>query len=93
MDKVEAKILLDEFVVGLRGQSYDELKRLVRNPTCVEVRGHSGAAYQVEYEALWDSQPGGVLRVLASIDDGGLISSMFPICSAFLITPRGDING
>jgi hypothetical protein len=92
MDKIEAKVLLDEFVIGLRGQSYGELSQLVRNPTCVEVRGHSGAAYQVEYEAVWDSQPGGVLRVVASIDDGGLISAMFPICSDFVITPRGEIN-
>ncbi len=90
MDKIEARSLLDEFVMGLKQQSYAELRGLVRNPTCVEVRGESGVDYQIEYEAVWDSQPGGVLRIIASIDDGGLISALFPVCADFLIKPDGE---
>jgi hypothetical protein len=93
MDKVEAQGLLDEFVKGLKNQSYGELRGLVRHPTCVAVRGKSGADYQIEYEAVWDSQPGGALRIIASIDDSGLLSAMFPVCADFLINPGGELIG
>jgi hypothetical protein len=29
--------------------------------------------------------------VLASIDDGGLFSAMFPVCSGFIITPEDEV--
>jgi hypothetical protein len=83
--------LLEEFLVGLRRQSYRELKQLVGDSVCFEIQGESGTIYQVEYEALWDSEPGADLRVLASIDDGGLIRAMFPVCSDFIVTPDGEV--
>jgi hypothetical protein len=90
MDKIEARSLLEEFVRGLKQKSYTELRDLVRNPECLEVRGESGVDYQIEYEAVWDSQPGGVLRIVASIDDGGLTSALFPVCDDFVIKPDGE---
>ena len=36
-----------------------------------EMRGPSGATYQVEVQLFWDDQPNGELRVMGSIDDGG----------------------
>jgi hypothetical protein len=91
MDKVEARELLKEFLLGLQSQSHLELRKLVGDPVCVEIRGQSGANYQIEYEALWDSKTGADLRVLASIDDGGFFSAMFPICSDFIITPEDEV--
>ena len=91
MDKAEARELLNGFLVGLQSQSFLELRQLVGNPACIEIQGESGANYQIEYEAFWDSKPGADLRVLASIDDGGLFSAMFPVCSDFIITPEGEV--
>jgi hypothetical protein len=92
MDKTEAKELLKEFLASLQNRSFAELEQFVGNPVCVEIQAKSGTPYQIECEALWDSEPGGDLRVLASIDDGGLTSAMFPICSDFIITPEGGVT-
>jgi hypothetical protein len=89
MDKVEARELLTEFVENLQKKPYDELLQLISYPICVEVEGSSGAQYQIEYEALWDSEPNGLLRIMASIDDGGLITAMFPITQSFLVDSDG----
>ena len=91
MDKVEARKLLTEFVKDLQKKPYDELLQLISNPICVEVEGSSGGQYQIEYEALWDSEPNGLLRVMASIDDGGLITAMFPITESFLVGSDGKV--
>jgi len=85
MDKVEARELLTEFVENLQKKPHAELVQLISNPICTEVEGSSGAQYQIEYEALWDSEPDGPLRIMASIDDGGLITAMFPITQSFLV--------
>ena len=91
MDKQEARDLLEVFVEDLRQKPYEELAQLIRNPDCVEVSGASGVSYQIEYEALWDNNPGGLLRVIASIDDGGLLTAMFPITISFLMNSAGQL--
>jgi hypothetical protein len=91
MNKVEAKQLLDQFLLKLQTRSYEELKGLLSNPQVEEVESESGVRYQIEYEALWDREADAELRVIASIDDGGLISSFFPVTSDFIITPAGEI--
>jgi hypothetical protein len=91
MDKAEARQLLEEFLQELKTRSYPELQELLGNPVCIAIKGASGAEYQIEYEAVWDLEPGGDLRLIASIDDGGLLSAMLPVSSGFLITPHGEI--
>jgi hypothetical protein len=91
VDKAEARALLDEFLQELKARSYRELQGFISNPVCFERVGPSGVAYQIEYEAVWDAQPGGVLRIIASIDDGGLLSAMMPVSSGFLITQEGKV--
>lgn len=91
MDKIEARVLLASFLDELKTRSYPELQKLVSNPVCLEKQGRSGVRYQIEYEAVWDFEPGGDLRIIASIDDGGLVSAMLPVCLDFLITPGGKI--
>ena len=91
MDKQEARDLLEQFVERLRQKPYQELARLIRNPVSVEVSSASGVSYQIEYEALWDNEPGGLLRVMASIDDGRLLTAMFPITISFVIDSDGRL--
>ncbi len=90
MDKVEARRLLEDFLDDLKTRSREELREFLANPVCIEKTGKSGTVYQIEYQALWDKGPGGDLRIIASIDDSGLLSSLLPMTSGFLVTPLGE---
>jgi len=50
------------------------------------VHGASGTTYQVEVEILWDGPAGGDLRIVGSIDDGGL-GAMMPLTADVLVAP------
>jgi hypothetical protein len=39
---------------------------------------------------MWDSHPGGNLRVMAGIDDGGFISAFAPLTDDFILSPSGE---
>jgi len=58
VDKVEARGLLEEFLDDLKTRSRGELLGLIAKPVCLEKTGKSGTVYQIEYEAVWDSEPG-----------------------------------
>jgi hypothetical protein len=51
-----------------------------------------GGKYQIELQAFWDDQPDGNIRVLGSIDDGGM-QSIFPLSSDFIVSPDGQFVG
>lgn len=91
MDKKEAKRLLSEFLADLEKRPYQELVGLIGEPVCFEIQGSDGKAYQIEYEGLWDSKPGGLLRVIASIDDGGLWSAFAPLTMDLLVDTDGTL--
>ncbi len=91
MDKVEARGLLEEFLEELQKRSREELLGLISNPVCLEKTGKSGTVYQIEYEAVWDYEPGGDLRVIVSIDDGGLLSTFKPLTADFLVSSEGKV--
>jgi hypothetical protein len=92
MDKVEARSILEAFVDELQSHSREDLLGLIANPICIEKKGQSGAVYQIEYEALWDAEPGGDLRVMASIDDGRFLSAFKPLSAGFLVSPQGKVR-
>jgi len=85
MDKNEARSILQELLDDLKSRAREDLLELIANPICVEKKGPSGAIYQIECEALWDAEPGGDLRVMASIDDGGFLSALKPLTADFLV--------
>lgn len=91
MDRLEARLLLEEFLQELKACPHRELQGLIRNPLCLERQGPSGTVYQMEYEALWDIEPGGDLRIIASIDDGRFLSALMPVSSGFLVSPQGEL--
>ena len=92
MDKQEAKRILAEEMAKYRSRSYEELKQLVSDVDAYEVTGASGADYQIEVQVIWDGKPGGDLRVLASIDDGGW-SAFWPVNGDFAMRPSGEFVG
>lgn len=93
MDKEEAKRLLQEHLQSYRRRPYHELVTLLGEPQVAEVPGASGAQYQIEVEVLWDHHPGGVIRVLAAIDDGTFRAAFSPVCDDFLLAPDGTFTG
>lgn len=95
MTREEAKAILASHVRELKNRPYAEfhswvLAKKIQTPL---VKGTSSIEYQVEIEARWDSQPEGDIRVLVSVDDGGLVSSLVPLGDSFLIPPDGSLVG
>jgi hypothetical protein len=93
LDKHEAIAVLAEAIERYRGWDYGALTRLVGDPECFEAPGPTGKVYQIEAEALWDDQAKGHLLLVASIDDGGLLSSFNPITDSFIVAPDGSFVG
>lgn len=92
MDQKEAQTLLDLFVAALKSWSYQEWQGLIGEEVVVEKQGPSGVTYQIEWNAFWDSQPGGAIRVMVSIDDGSLARFIMPLTTSLLISPEGEIR-
>lgn len=92
MDSHEARTVLAEHLRRYRALTYNELQRLLKEQDHFEARGTSGAWYQVEIEAVWDFGSGGNLRVLGSVDDGGL-RACFPLTEDFIMSPDGSFIG
>ena len=91
MDKREAQFLLEGFAAAIKLKSYHEWQGLIGESAVVEKKGPSGITYQIEWNAFWDSQAGGDIRVLVSIDDGSLARFMVPLTTSFLTSPEGKL--
>lgn len=92
MDNAEAAALLKEHLEGYRLRSYADLVTLLGKPQAGELRGASGATYQLEVQVHWDDRPGSALRALGSIDDGGW-RAVKPLCGDFILAPDGRFVG
>jgi hypothetical protein len=93
MNKREASELLSRELGNWRHRSYSRLaSRVDAEPHVARVLGPSGASYQLEVQVIWDVSPGGNLRVLGAIDDGG-IRALFPMTDGFLMAPDGAFVG
>ena len=57
-----------------------------------EIIGAGGVAYQIEVNAFWDDEPGGAIRVLGSVDDGGFLTSFRPVSDGFLVDADGAVE-
>lgn len=86
MDKVEAKKIIGEQLT--RFSDHAAIVPLVesRHVETLEVRGASGTTYQVEVQIFWDVVRRRIVRVVGSIDDGG-IRAFVPLTETFLISP------
>jgi hypothetical protein len=92
MNKVEALALLETHLGTWKTRTHGDLVALIGKQSCSELRGSSGAVYQVEVEAFWDAARGGNIRVIGSIDDGGL-RALVPLSSDFILTPASRLVG
>lgn len=92
MNEEEARAILVQELREWRGRPYAALAAAVGDAWHVEVAGPSGARYQLEVNAVWDDRPGRNVRVIGSIDDGGL-RAFVPLSDAFIVAPDGHFVG
>ena len=92
MSDEEAKGMLRAEFLKLQAAGYDKLaERLAGKKERSDVIALSGATYHVELEGFWEDKEQRDLRVVASIDDGGL-RAFLPFTDAFTISPSGSIT-
>lgn len=87
MNKSEAQKILSEQLARFGGRSHSELAPLVvaQRIETYDVWGESGTTYQIEIQFFWNDHPGDAIRVVGSIDDGG-IWAFFPLTDSLVIT-------
>ena len=68
----EPEAILARHLERYRACSYAALVGLMGSSMLEESQGTSGVQYQLEFQVVWDDRAGGNVRVLGSIDDGGL---------------------
>ena len=88
-DKAEARAELQRLVTDHEGRSYAHWADLIEKVKGSEFTTKQGNWYQAEIEVFWDSHPGGTIRVVFAIDDGGR-SAFFPMTDSLLIEPPED---
>jgi len=94
MDKTEARAVLNQQLAPYRERAYGDLVKAVGTISAIEVRGQSGAEYQIEIEVMWDSPRDKMdVRVIGAIDDGHLPGAFLPLCDSFILAPDGKFVG
>ena len=84
--------VLNEWVAKLRAVPYRELAARVDSVTTDEVVRDRERSWQLEIQFLWDDEPDGNVRVVITIDDGGL-QAFVPLTEAFVKSPSGEFVG
>ena len=92
MSDEEAKGMLRAEFVKLQAARYDDLvARLAGRQERFQVEGLSGTSYHLELEGFWDDKEQEQLRVVASLDDGGM-RAFLPFTDAFTISRTGLVT-
>ena len=92
MDTVAAQKVLDKWVAKLRAEPYRELASRVGSVTTDDIPRDSERSWQIEIQVSWDDEPDGNVRVMVSIDDGGL-RAFVPMTDDFIKAPTGEFIG
>ncbi len=93
MNTQEAKKIIADQLKSYREKPYSELIKMIKQkPLTYEIRGQSGTLYQIEIEAFWDDRPNEDIRIMGSIDDGGL-RAYSPISDDFIKSPTDEFVG
>jgi hypothetical protein len=89
MNNEEALTLLNTMLDDCRKLGYEGLVARIGDEVFTEEVGPSGTQYQIEIQFQWDNKPGGDVRVMGAIDDGGL-RAFLPLSSDLIMTPHGE---
>jgi hypothetical protein len=92
VDKREAERVLRAEARKLRAVPYPQLaERFAGKQESIEVIAPSGRTYHLEAQGFWDDRGARDLRVVVSIDDGGL-RVLAPLTDSFTIAANGAIT-
>jgi len=92
MNRLEAITILNHHLDHLESVGYAALAGQIGENLVFKTRDDTGADYQLELSILWDHHPNGAIRIVGSIDDGGLCA-FFPLTSSRLVEPKaGSIS-
>jgi hypothetical protein len=83
MNREEAVQIADEWLAKFRSEPYAVLVARIDRDRLGEEITRGNTWYQLKLLCVWDSDPGGDVRVIASIDDGGF-RSFVPLCRDFI---------
>jgi hypothetical protein len=92
MNREIAAALIDQQLQALRRSGYAALRSRVGEQIIAEVAGPDQARYQLEILIVWDAAENGAIRLLGSIDDGGLSTFVRPLSRDELVDPD-DTSG
>jgi hypothetical protein len=93
MDKKVALRTINQLLLPYREKPYSELVEMIgKEPVTGQIVVPSGQCFQYEIEAFWDDRSSGNIRVLGSIDDGGM-RAVYPLCSDFIKSPENTFVG
>ena len=92
MDTGEARKVLGEHLGKYRPLPYADLVARIEKVETLEIARGGNRPWQLEFLFYWDSEPGGNVRVIGSIDDGGF-RAFFPLSDSFIKGPRGEFIG
>ncbi len=88
-DKEEARLLLAGELEKIRSLGYTQLRKAFveqKDIQAFNVAGASGVEYQLEIEGRWDGDEEEDIRILGSIDNGGL-RAYVPLSDSFIVKP------
>jgi hypothetical protein len=88
MNRDEAIVRLHQYLDDLEAIGYSALTRRAGEDQAFEMRSETGTVYQLEVSILWDGKSGGAIRIIGSIDDGGL-RAFLPLTDSRLVEPEG----
>jgi hypothetical protein len=86
-NKAEARAELQRVVAEHEGKDYAFWAGHIGQKKLLEFTAQSGIWYQGSIEPFWDDKPGGAIRVLFELDDGG-IGAYHPMTSSLLLEQR-----
>lgn len=86
-NKAEARAELQRVVAEHEGNDYAFWAGHIGQKKLLEFTTQSGTWYQGSIEPFWDDKPGGAIRVLFELDDGG-VGAYHPMTSSLLLDQR-----
>jgi hypothetical protein len=89
MDNAIARAILLPELEKFRGYSYADLSALIGGEAFRTEIAYDGAVYYAVIDFVWDNKPGGAVRVIGMIDDGGW-RAFSPLSDSFIKAPDGS---
>lgn len=86
-NKAEARAELARLAAECAPFDYDYWADKIDRAKRLEFTTAEGTWYQASIEPVWDDEPGGTIRVLISLDDGG-VGAYSPLTDCLLVEPR-----